>query len=133
MLRVTDHKTGRTPERIDKVIIGGGAVLQPVLYAMAVEAALERPVSHGRLFYCTSAGSFHQHPIPLNPSTRAAALDVLTVIDRSIASGFLAASPTEEACGRCDYRPVCGPDVFRRVLRKPQESLVDLAALRSRA
>ena len=43
VLRVTDHKTGRKPDRIEKVIIGGGAVLQPVLYAMAVEAALRRP------------------------------------------------------------------------------------------
>ena len=45
VLRVTDHKTGRKPDRIEKVIIGGGAVLQPVLYAMAIEAALEQPVS----------------------------------------------------------------------------------------
>jgi ATP-dependent helicase/nuclease subunit B len=132
VLRVTDHKTGRKPDRIEKVIIDGGAVLQPVLYAMAVEAALGRPVSHGRLFYCTSAGSFHAHPIPLNDMTRTAAGDVLTVIDRSIASGFLAAAPAQDACGRCDYRAVCGPDVARRVGRKPQEPLGDLAAMRSR-
>ncbi len=43
-LRITDHKTGRKPDRIEKVLIGGGAVLQPMLYSMAVEAALERDV-----------------------------------------------------------------------------------------
>ena len=53
-LRVTDHKTGRRPDRIDKVVVGGGSVLQPVLYGIAVEAALGRPVSQGRLFYCTA-------------------------------------------------------------------------------
>ena len=132
VLRVTDHKTGRRPDRIEKVIIGGGTVLQPVLYAMAVEAALHRPVSHGRLFYCTSTGGFYPHPIPLNERTRDAALEVLQVIDRAIASGFLAAAPTEEACGRCDYRSVCGPEVHRRVSRKPQDGLADLAELRSR-
>ena len=132
VLRVTDHKTGRKPDRIEKVIIGGGAVLQPVLYAMAVEAALARPVSQGRLFYCTAAGSFYEHPIPLNEMTRAAGLEVLQVIDRAIETGFLAATPTEEACGRCDFRPVCGPDVFRRVRRKPKEHIADLAAMRSR-
>jgi ATP-dependent helicase/nuclease subunit B len=131
-LRVTDHKTGRKPDRIEKVIIGGGAVLQPVLYAMAVEAALNRSVSHGRLFYCTSAGSYVSHPIPLNDMTRAAGLEVLQVVDRAIENGFLAAAPSEEACGRCDFRPVCGPDVFRRVSRKPQDRLADLLALRSR-
>lgn len=132
ILRVTDHKTGRKPDRIDKVIIGGGAVLQPVLYAMAVEAALGRPVSHGRLFYCTSAGSYYPHPIPLNDATRAAGLEVLQVIDRAIERGFLAATPAEDACGRCDFRSVCGPDVFRRVSRKPQDRIADLLALRSR-
>ena len=131
-LRVTDHKTGRKPDRIEKVIIGGGAVLQPVLYAMAVEAALKRSVSHGRLFYCTSAGSYVAHPIPLNDMTRAAGLEVLQVVDRALENGFLAAAPSEEACGRCDFRPVCGPDVFRRVSRKPQDRLADLLALRSR-
>jgi hypothetical protein len=64
--------------------------------------------------------------------TRAAGLEVLQVIDRAIESGFLAATPTEEACGRCDFRPVCGPDVFRRVGRKPKEPIADLAAMRSR-
>ena len=131
-LRITDHKTGRRPDRIEKVLIGGGAVLQPVLYSMAVEAALERDVSHGRLFYCTSTGSFFSHPILLDERSRAAGLEVLEVVDRAIEHGFLAAAPTEEACGRCNFRPVCGSDVFRRVSRKPAEPLADLAALRSR-
>ena len=132
VLRVTDHKTGRTPDRIDKMIVGGGAVLQPVLYAMAVEAALGRSVSHGRLFYCTAAGSYYPHEISLNDRTRAAGLEVLQVIDRAVESGFLAATPTAQACGRCDFRPVCGPDVFRRVSRKPQDKIADLLALRGR-
>ncbi len=88
MLRLTDHKTGRKPDRIDKVIIGGGAVLQPVLYAMTIEAALDQPVYCGRLFYCTSAGSFHPHEIPLNEQTRAAGLEVLQVVDRAIERGL---------------------------------------------
>jgi CRISPR/Cas system-associated exonuclease Cas4 (RecB family) len=132
VLRVTDHKTGRKPERIDRVLIGGGAVLQPVLYAMAVEAALGREVSHGRLFYCTAAGSFYEHGIPLDDRTRAAGIEVLEIVDRAIENGFLAAAPTEEACGRCDFRPVCGSNVVRRVARKPKDKLADLIELRSR-
>ncbi|HEY6360450.1 MAG TPA: PD-(D/E)XK nuclease family protein [Vicinamibacterales bacterium] len=131
-LRVTDHKTGRTPEAIEKVIIGGGAVLQPVLYGMAVEAALGTRVSYGRLFYCTSAGSFAEHGIPLNDATRANGLEVLRIIDRAVETGFLAAAPAEEACSRCDFRPVCGPGVRQRVQRKPQDKLADLLELRSR-
>ena len=132
VLRITDHKTGRRPDKIDKVVIGGGAVLQPVLYSMAVEAGLDRVVHHGRLFYCTSTGSFSSHPVLLDERARAAGIEALEVVDRAIENGFLAAAPTEEACGRCDFRPVCGSDVFRRVTRKPPESLADLLALRSR-
>ena len=131
-LRITDHKTGRRPDRIDKVIVDGGAVLQPVLYAMAVESALGRSVSHGRLFYCTAAGGFHPHPIPLNDMTREAGSEVLKAIDRAIATGFLAAAPAHEACAWCDFRAVCGPDVARRVRRKPPEPLADLIELRRR-
>ena len=131
-LRVTDHKTGRKPEGLEKVTIGGGSVLQPVLYGVAVEAALGGRVSYGRLFYCTSVGSFTEHGIPLNEAARAQGLQVLRVIDRAIETGFLAAAPAEEACSRCDYRPVCGPGVRRRVQRKPQDKLADLLELRSR-
>jgi CRISPR/Cas system-associated exonuclease Cas4 (RecB family) len=130
-LRVTDHKTGRRPDGIDSVVVGGGALLQPVLYSAAVERALERPVGEGRLFYCTSAGGFTSHAIPHTERTRAAGLEVLQVIDRAVAAGFLAAAPTEAACRWCDFRPVCGPGVFRRVDRKPREPLGDLHALRS--
>jgi RecB family exonuclease len=130
LLRVTDHKTGRKPDRIDKTIVGGGGVLQPVLYPVAVEAGLSRPVHHGRLFYCTAAGSFYPHEIPLNERTRAAALDVLRVIDRAVSDGFLAAAPAADACQRCDFQPVCGPEVARRVARKPQDRLADLLDLR---
>jgi hypothetical protein len=84
------------------------------------------------LFYCTEAGSFFPHPIPLNDLTRPAALEVLQVIDRAIEAGFLAAAPTADACERCDFRPVCGPGVFRRISRKPEEPLADLFAIRSR-
>jgi CRISPR/Cas system-associated exonuclease Cas4 (RecB family) len=132
VLRVTDHKTGRVPDRIDKVIVGGGTVLQPVLYAMIVEKALDAAVSHGRLFYCTSAGAFHEHEIPLNAMTRAAANEVLHVIDAAIERGFLAASPAPDACGRCDFVAVCGREVTKRISRKPQDVLADLDALRSR-
>jgi hypothetical protein len=132
VLRLTDHKTGRKPDRIDKVIINGGAVLQPVLYSMTIEAALDQPVYCGRLYYCTSAGSFYSHEIPLDEYTRAAGLEVLQVVDRAIERGFLAPAPTEEACGRCDFRPVCGPGMAARVLRKPQNELADLHAMRSR-
>ena len=133
LLRITDHKTGRKPERIEKVLIDGGRMLQPVIYGMAVEKALGQLVYQGSLFYCTSTGSFYRHDIPLNDRTRTAAMEVLDVIDRAIETGFLAAAPTEDACGRCDFRCVCGPAVFRRISRKPQDKLADLASIRSRA
>ena len=58
--------------------------------------------------------------------------EVLKVIDRAIGAGFLAAAPSDQACAWCDFRDVCGPDVARRVRRKPPEPLADLVELRRR-
>ncbi|MBI2833898.1 MAG: PD-(D/E)XK nuclease family protein [Acidobacteria bacterium] len=130
-LRITDHKTGKVWST-HKTIVGGGGVLQPVLYAAAVEQALASPVTSGRLFYCTAAGGFVSHEIPLNETTRRLGIEALEIVDRSIERGFLAAAPRERACRRCDFRPVCGPDEEARVRRKAADRLADLEALRSR-
>ena len=63
-LRITDHKTGRN-RTTPRTVIGGGGTLQPVLYGLVVEETLKRPVVAGRLFYCTAAGGFAEHVIPL--------------------------------------------------------------------
>ncbi len=129
-LRVTDHKTGRAPDGIRGVTVGGGAVLQPVLYAIAVEQVLGKPVVESRLSYCTSAGGYAVHAVPLIPLARTSGLEVLTVIDRAIASGTLPAAPGPDACARCDFTAVCGPDAARRTAAKPAALIADLAAIR---
>jgi ATP-dependent helicase/nuclease subunit B len=128
-LRITDHKTGRN-RTTWKTVIGGGSILQPVLYGIAVEQALGATVKSGRLFYCTSAGGFVDHEIPLNEQTRRAGLEALEIVDRAIELGFLPAAPAERACTWCDFRTVCGPDERSRVSRKIQDRLGDLDALR---
>jgi ATP-dependent helicase/DNAse subunit B len=128
-LRITDHKTGRN-RTTPRTVIGGGATLQPVVYGLAVEKIFGRPVREGRLFYCTAAGGFAQHPVRLSDANRRAAIEALEIIDRSIELGFLPAAPAERACTWCDFRSICGPDVPRHVTRKPADRLSDLAALR---
>jgi CRISPR/Cas system-associated exonuclease Cas4 (RecB family) len=130
-LRVTDHKTGRN-RTTWKTVIGGGSILQPVLYSLAIEQALQAPVASGRLFYCTSAGGFVEHEIPINETTRRIALEALEIVDRAIALGFLPAAPAERACTWCDFLPVCGPDEERRVRHKSPDKRGDLDALRER-
>ena len=130
-MRITDHKTGRN-RTTWKTVIGGGAILQPVLYGLAIEQAMNTPVVSGRLFYCTSAGGFVDHEIPLNEQNRRSGLEALEIIDRAIELGFLPAAPAERACTWCDFRPVCGPDEPRRVARKMREKLGDLDALREK-
>jgi CRISPR/Cas system-associated exonuclease Cas4 (RecB family) len=128
-LRITDHKTGRN-RTTPRTVIGGGATLQPVVYGLAVEKIFGRPVREGRLFYCTAAGGFAEHPVRLSDANRRAAIEALEIIDRSIELGFLPAAPAERACTWCDFRSICGPDVPRHVTRKPADRLSDLAALR---
>ena len=130
VLRITDHKTGRNRSNPD-LIVGGGGVLQPVLYSMAIEQGLGRKVIEGRLFYCTTAGGFGDHKIPINDYTRGQGLQVLSIVDRAVEQGFLPAAPAERACTWCDFRSVCGPREEERVGRKAADKLADLQALRA--
>ena len=130
VLRVTDHKTGKNRSKTG-LIVGGGATLQPVLYSVAVEQGLGKRVIEGRLFYCTTAGGFGAHPIQINDYTRGQGLEVLTIIDRAIERGWLAAAPAKDACRWCDFRSVCGPREEERLAHKNQKDLADLHALRS--
>ena len=130
-LRITDHKTGRN-RATPKTVIGGGGMLQPVIYGLAVEEIFGRPVREGRLFYATTAGGFAEHPVPLTSANRRAGLEALEIIDRAIELGFLPAAPAERACSWCDFRSICGPDEPRHVARKAAEPLGDLLALRSK-
>jgi ATP-dependent helicase/nuclease subunit B len=108
VLRVTDHKTGKPPERIP-AYTGGGRVLQPLLYALAMEQLFGGNVESGRLFYATQRGSYQQIGITVNASARRFLEKLLSNIDDAIASGFLPPVPEKDACGICDYRAVCGP------------------------
>jgi ATP-dependent helicase/nuclease subunit B len=128
-LRITDHKTGRN-RTTPRTVIGGGATLQPVIYGLAVEHILQQPVTGGRLFYCTAAGGFAEHAVPLSDANRRAGLEALEIIDRAVELGFLPPAPAERACTWCDFRPVCGPAEAEHVRRKQSNLLSDLTALR---
>jgi ATP-dependent helicase/nuclease subunit B len=128
-LRVTDHKTGRAPKDSPQYV-GGGAILQPLLYALAAETLLGESVQSGRLFYCTQRGDFSSVDIPLNDDSRARLRRVLETIDRSIQEGFLPAAPQTGACAWCDYGAVCGPYEEARVKRKQQDRLDPLIEIR---
>ncbi len=130
-LRVTDHKTGKKPSGLrQQVSVGGGELLQPVLYGLAAEALLEQPVEEGRLFYCTRRGGYEVVSVPLDEERRAAAGAVLRIIDDHLAEGFLPAAPKEDACRWCDFRPVCGPLEEQRLRRKKPQRLAELNRLR---
>jgi ATP-dependent helicase/nuclease subunit B len=130
VLRITDHKTGKNRTK-PELIVGGGTVLQPVLYSMAIEQGLGRKVIEGRLFYCTTAGGFVDHKITINDYTRGQGLQVLTIVDRAVEQGFLPAAPADGACTWCDFRAVCGPHEEERIARKAVDRLADLHALRA--
>jgi ATP-dependent helicase/nuclease subunit B len=128
-VRVTDHKTGKN-RSTPRTVIGGGGMLQPVLYGMAIEQILSKPVVSGRLFYCTAAGGFAEHEIPLNEANRMSGLVALEIVDRAIELGFLPPAPAARACTWCDFRAVCGPDEEKHIARKPADLLGDLKTLR---
>jgi ATP-dependent helicase/nuclease subunit B len=128
-LRVTDHKSGKA-EAPSALIIGGGRFLQPTLYALAVERLLGESVESGRLYYCTSRGSYEERVVPLDDSARAAVNEFATTLAGAIEDGFLPAAPIEGQCEWCDYRPVCGPYEEMRAAMKPPTRLAALERLR---
>jgi hypothetical protein len=128
-LRVTDHKTGKNNTQTG-LVVGRGEILQPVLYGLAVEAALGQPVVSSRLFYCTATGAFAEREVALNEKARRSGTEVIEIVDRAIRAGFLPAAPRERACVFCDFRQVCGPDEERRIHQKNAAKLGDLFALR---
>jgi len=128
-LRVTDHKTGRYRGK-DHMIVDGGKALQPVLYSLALEQALGRPVAEGRLYYATTAGGYRDVSIPLTPAARRIGIEVLEVVDRAIEQACFPPAPSERACTWCDFLPVCGTAAERRVRFKSDEPLADLLELR---
>ena len=128
-LRVTDHKTGKNRTHA-RLVVGHGEVLQPVLYGLAVEQALGRPVLASRLFFCTVTGDYTTRPVVLGEAERRRGLEVLEIVDRALENGTLLPAPRDGACGWCDFREVCGPWEETRVKRKDETKLVDLLALR---
>jgi ATP-dependent helicase/DNAse subunit B len=132
MARVTDHKTGKADAKRTQLIDGGKA-LQPLLYALAAEKlfAGQAKVTSGRLYFCTSAGGFTEHVVPLDENARAAADEIAEAIGDAVAGPFLPAAPDTRQCDLCDFRVVCGPYEERRAARKPPENLALLMALRA--
>jgi CRISPR/Cas system-associated exonuclease Cas4 (RecB family) len=134
VLRITDHKTGKAPQNRPQYV-GGGAMLQPLLYALAAETLLGETVQgesveSGRLYYCTQRGDFAAFDIPLNEEGRGRLRRILQTIDHSIAEGFLPAAPQTGACAMCDYTAACGPYEETRVKRKQSERLDSLIEIR---
>ncbi len=130
-IRATDHKTGKVRAE-QGAVIGGGEILQPVLYALALEKLLEgEVVEGGRLYYCTSTGDFTPVDVPLDTDAREAAKLVADTVHEALAKGFLPAAPTKGACEYCDYLRVCGPYEETRTERKKKEPLVPLQKLRA--
>jgi CRISPR/Cas system-associated exonuclease Cas4 (RecB family) len=128
-LRITDHKTGKAPDQ-PPVYVGGGALLQPLLYALVAERILGSAVESSRLWYCTQRGNYTQVEIPISDRARGCAGRVLQIVDESIAGGFLPAAPNRDACRACDFRIVCGPYEELRTQRKPKARLDALVELR---
>ena len=130
VLRVTDHKTGKNRSNPD-LIVGGGAVLQPVLYSVAVEQALKKRSSRAPVLLHDGRRFRRARDSRSTTTRRGQGLQALAIIDRAVEHGSLVAAPAERACTWCDFRPVCGPREEERVGRKAKDRLADLEALRA--
>jgi ATP-dependent helicase/nuclease subunit B len=135
LLRATDYKTSAVPDKLG--LVSGGRVLQPLLYALALEQLFpQAKVASGRLYFCTSRGEYTSHEVALDGAGRALIADLVGSIDTMIEQGFLPAAPAPQPddrerseCERCAYRPVCGPYEAERVGQVKSRELARLAPL----
>jgi ATP-dependent helicase/nuclease subunit B len=130
-LRATDHKSGAAGPSVRT--IAGGRVLQPVLYARALEAMFpQKKVAGGRLYYCTTRGGFEERTVALDDESRESVALLAQTLAHYAGEGFFPAAPSDGECARCDYRVVCGPAEERRVRNKAPQRLGQLKKLRKR-
>ncbi len=151
-LRATDSKTGKV-RAAQGMVIDGGEVLQPALYALVLEklesarqeqeraqARLDgrepvaEPAPHieaGRLYYCTHVGDYTEVVVPLGPPVREAVKRLGETLHGALTEGFFPAAPGKDECRYCDFREVCGDGEEKRAARKPKDRLAPLLALRS--
>jgi len=131
-LRITDYKSGANRTK-DGLMFGAGELLQPALYALAVESIFPGlKVRESRLSFCTAAGEFKDRVVAVDDQLRTRSMEVLAAIDDAIAFGFLPPAPREDACRYCDFLSVCGPYEETRWKKKDrtQHGLDDLVWLR---
>ncbi len=131
-LQATDYKTGKKRAK-EGTVIGGGKVLQPVLYALTLEKLFpDVKVSGGRLYYASSTGGFDSVPVRLDETAREGAKAVADAVTEAITTGFLPALPDARECEYCDYKPVCGPYENIRTKKKKSPRMDKLVELRKR-
>jgi ATP-dependent helicase/nuclease subunit B len=122
-LRATDFKTGGMHDALERKrhgprsITAGGLVLQPLLYALALEQIFpEAQVRAGRLYYCTRKEQYESYVVELNERTREIATRLAQYANDMLSQGFLPAAPDPpEVCTRCEYQVICGPHEAERV------------------
>jgi ATP-dependent helicase/nuclease subunit B len=129
-LRATDYKTGKVRAG-PGIVIGGGKILQPALYALALEQLFPgTPVKEGRLYYSSFTGNFTAVGVPLDRVTRESVKAMATTIGEAVRQGFLPAAPAKGECTWCDYLAVCDSSAERRAGRKPADRIAPLVRLR---
>ncbi|MEM6456137.1 MAG: PD-(D/E)XK nuclease family protein, partial [Acidobacteriota bacterium] len=134
-IRAVDHKTGPAGDP-GPLVVGGGEVLQPLLYALAASGRLGQPAVEGALYHCTRRGGYRRRAVPIDDRTVGQLQRVLDLIDHHVAQGFLPAAPRPatrqrpDACAGCDFRSVCGPHEPHRVTIKARQPLQALTNVR---
>jgi ATP-dependent helicase/nuclease subunit B len=115
--RIIDYKTGSPKPYEDVVYFGRGRMLQPALYAVALEQILarERPGTEPRVvesgyFFPSRKGEGHEIMVRDFDRDRLRLLlnDLIGLLEK----GYFIAGP-DAKCGYCDYRAACvsgGPE-----------------------
>ena len=127
-LRLIDLKTGRS-RPTQEFRLGRGEALQPVIYALALQTALQAGVQESRLDYMTTRGNFAQIKLTAIEEASQLLWQALQQLSQDMQNGHLPAFPKPDGCRLCDYQAVCGPQAQQRARLKQPGAPIEGATL----
>ena len=129
-LSVSDFKSGEIDAPLG-ARVHGGRMLQPLVYALALEATQPgAPIVSSRLIGATYKSRHVEREVAFDELGRERALAVLAAIEHEISAGFLPAAPAKGECESCELVAGCGPYEEERTARKERKRLSVLKSVR---
>jgi CRISPR/Cas system-associated exonuclease Cas4 (RecB family) len=122
-VRVVDYKTGGFWHEEGEEFKGGRSIQLAVYNVAAAQLYPKHAVTEALYRYTTEKGGFRDKACADTDEARETLRTILRSLETLATRGVFAPDPGKDACGFCDFQPVCGPAAARdgRAARKKDD------------